>query len=433
VGLSGDIDTLTTALAAHGGRVINLPASLPVARNAARAVVAHRLGDVERKLLQLRQDLDALSGSFGLAASLSQIQRLQWFLAQVSTLPVTENFAWLTGWSSDPDGGQLRAALRKAGVHAIIEYTTPAHETQAPLVLQNPWWARPFELFARMLGTPEANEADPSRMLAVVAPLLFGYMFGDVGHGLLLCLAGVWLQRRWPVVRLLIANGLAATVFGFVFGSVFGREDLIPALWLNPMEHPLPVLLVPLGGGVVILLTGLLLNALEFRWRGELRRWLLTGAPVVVLYLSIIAGFLLPHTAIIGMLAVLWYFSGSLAVAPGGWRSTLPGATGHLLESIFQLLVNTLSFVRVGAFALAHGGLSLAFLTLAAATDSPAAGLLILILGNAVVIMLEGLVVTIQTTRLILFEFFIRFLRCTGREFQPLAAPATLADMRREL
>ena len=98
-------------------------------------------------------------------------------------------------------------------------------------------------------------------------------------------------------------------------------------------------------------------------------------------------------------------------------------AAGALLENIFQLLVNTISFVRVGAFALAHGGLSLAFITLAETTENLAASFLIMLTGNLVVILLEGLVVTIQTTRLILFEFFIRFLQCTGRIFRPLAAP----------
>jgi V/A-type H+-transporting ATPase subunit I len=85
--------------------------------------------------------------------------------------------------------------------------------------------------------------------------------------------------------------------------------------------------------------------------------------------------------------------------------------------------MNTLSFVRVGAFALAHAGLSLAFNTLAATTDQAIVGVLLLLLGNLVVIMLEGLVVTVQTTRLILFEFFIRFLQGSGRVFRPLAAP----------
>ncbi len=78
-----------------------------------------------------------------------------------------------------------------------------------------------------------------------------------------------------------------------------------------------------------------------------------------------------------------------------------------------------------GECAHAHGGRSLAFITMAEATQSPVAAVLILLLGNVVVIMLEGLVVTIQTTRLILFEFFIRFLRGSGRSQRAEHAPGT--------
>jgi V/A-type H+-transporting ATPase subunit I len=125
--------------------------------------------------------------------------------------------------------------------------------------------------------------------------------------------------------------------------------------------------------------------------------------------------------------AALWFLLGSLALhySPGSGRfwSSLAAAAGTLIESVLQLLLNTVSFVRVGAFALAHAGLSLTFAIMAAAVDSHVFGALILLLGNLIVIMLEGLVVSIQSTRLILFEFFIRFLRATGRTFRPLAAP----------
>ena len=121
--------------------------------------------------------------------------------------------------------------------------------------------------------------------------------------------------------------------------------------------------------------------------------------------------------------AALWFFLGSLALryVPGGGRfwPRLAAAAGTLVETILQLLLNTVSFVRVGAFALAHAGLSLAFTVMAATLDNHVSGPLILLLGNLIVIMLEGLVVTIQTTRLILFEFFIRFLRGTGAHFPP--------------
>jgi V/A-type H+-transporting ATPase subunit I len=98
-------------------------------------------------------------------------------------------------------------------------------------------------------------------------------------------------------------------------------------------------------------------------------------------------------------------------------------AIGELVEKTLQILINTLSFARVGAFALAHAGLSSAIVALMDAADSFVAKALVLVIGNAVVIVLEAMVVSIQTTRLVLFEFFTRFMQGTGRAFRPLPAP----------
>jgi V/A-type H+-transporting ATPase subunit I len=138
-----------------------------------------------------------------------------------------------------------------------------------------------------------------------------------------------------------------------------------------------------------------------------------------------------PETGLLAVFAAAWYLGGSLLQSPARFGSALLAAVGSLLESVLQLLINTVSFVRVGAFALAHGGLSMAFVIMADTTASPVAAFLVLLLGNLVVIILEGLVVTIQTTRLILFEFFVRFLRGTGRMFRPLAAPTADIGIRR--
>lgn len=432
VGLPADIEALAVELAAHKARAVTIPPFLHGNRIKALVQVKNRLQELNLQLRRTREQIDTLSERYQVSVALSDIARLEWFMTHVTSLPVSENFAWVTGWTDDLGGERLKKALAEAGVKAIIEFPQAPAEAKAPMVMQNPWWAQPFELFARMLGTPAVDEADPSRLLAVLAPLLFGYMFGDVGHGLVLVVVGLLYRKRWPVLHILIANGLAATIFGFVFGSVFGREDIIPALWLHPMEDPLPVLFVPLGGGVLVLLLGLVLNAVELYWRGEFRRWIQVEAAVVVLYLSMIAAFFMPRLVPVSVAAVVWFFAGSLLQGQGKWWMRLISAGGVLLESVFQLLVNTVSFVRVGAFALAHGGLSLAFITLAAATDSTTVGMLILLLGNLIVIMLEGLVVTIQTTRLILFEFFIRFLQGKGRIFRPLAAPTGTAGIRRK-
>jgi V/A-type H+-transporting ATPase subunit I len=141
------------------------------------------------------------------------------------------------------------------------------------MVLSNPSWVRGFEAFARLLGTPARDESDPSLILAVTVPLIFGFMFGDVGQGLIVLLAGVVLGARNPLLKVLVPGGLMAMAFGLLFGSVFSREDVIPALWLRPMEHSVTVLLAGLGGGVVVLLIGLLLDGIQAHWRGEAQHW----------------------------------------------------------------------------------------------------------------------------------------------------------------
>jgi V/A-type H+-transporting ATPase subunit I len=122
--------------------------------------------------------------------------------------------------------------------------------------------------------------------------------------------------------------------------------------------------------------------------------------------------------------ALTWYFIGNLLLARGNVIAMI-ASLATLVETTVQLILNTVSFVRVGAFALAHAGLSLAFNIMAESTGSVLVSMLILLLGNIIVIMLEGLVVSIQTTRLILFEFFIRFLQANGRVFKPLSGPLT--------
>jgi V/A-type H+-transporting ATPase subunit I len=432
VGIDDDLDMLSNELMACKAEVIHIPRTLKGNRPVARRQIEQQQLENDLLLQQLHRQIGALSKPHRLHETLGDIYRLEWFLNNVSSLPVSRNFAWVTGWTSDRSGHQLRNALNDSGVDAVIHYPPAPGELTAPQVMVNPWWAKPFELFASMLGTPSHNEVDPSRLLAFLVPLLFGYMFADVGQGLVLFIAGLLLQKRWPILRILVANGFSAMLFGFVFGSVFGREDIIPALWVHPVTQPLPVLMVPLFAGVLIILTGLLLNAAGAYWRGQARHWLLTDAAVLAIYVSILASLFTPYASMTAVLALAWYFGGTLLVAAGQspGRALLPAA-GELVETLLQLLVNTVSFVRVGAFALAHGGLSMAFNIMADATNSLFASFLLLVLGNLIVMALEGLVVTIQTTRLVLFEFFIRFLQGTGRAFRPLTAPAIEAGIRR--
>lgn len=424
LGTPESIEALVQLVAAVKGRVLPVPDFVRGKAGAALQQVERHLADLNRQIESLQRRIEALAESYRLHAVLGEIRRLDWFLNHIDRVPVSRNFAWITGWTSDLDGQRLAAALNAAAARALVHFPPPPASLTAPMVLKNPPWGRPFEAFVRMLGTPGAGEADPSRLLALLVPLMFGYMFADVGQGLVLAAVGLVLRRRWPVLDILVVNGLAAVLFGFVFGSFFGREDVIPALWLYPMAQPLPVLQVPLVAGVLVLLLGLGLKARQYFWQGRAKYWWRVEAPQLLLYVSVLLTLYSVWAAVAVVCAVIWYVTGCRLQHNDAGEPPMAAALAGLLENLLQLIINTLSFVRTGAFALAHSGLSLAFITLADMPESALLAVLILLFGNLLIILLEGLVVTIQTTRLILFEFFIRFLSASGRVFQPLVAPA---------
>jgi V/A-type H+-transporting ATPase subunit I len=388
--------------------------------------IADRLADIDAELERLRAALAALPPLHDLSRSLGDASRLQWVLRNVHALETEGLLCWVTGWSSDPDGRALEQALQASGARALLHFAAPPANAEAPLLLRNPPWARPFEIFSRALGMPSAGEADPSPLLAIVVPLMFGYMFGDVGQGLVLAAAGWWFRRRWPIARLLMAGGVSAAVFGCVFGSVFGSHAVLPPLWLHPLDAPLPVLLAPLVGGAVLLLLGLALSAFEASWQGRLRSWLLTDAWAVLVYLGLLAAFVEPAGLTVAAVAAVCFCIGSAVDARRATAALT--AIGELVEKTLQILINTLSFARVGAFALAHAGLASAIVALTDAADSIVVKALVLVIGNVVVLVLEGMVVSIQTTRLVLFEFFTRFLQAQGRAFLPLPPPPSVVQ-----
>lgn len=423
VGPAQNIDALQRDMILEKGRTVVLPSWLMGNRVAAMEQIKQRQLNNQTTVTQLREKLAALASQYKLEHALGDIQQLEWFITHVRDLPVLENFAWITGWTRDMEGARINKVLEKQSVRAVVHFPPQPVGVKPPMVLINPWWSRPFELFSSMLGTPARDEMDPTVLLVIMVPLIFGYMFGDVGQGLVLISAGWLLRKRWPMMRLVIGCGIASMIFGFVFGSVFAMEGVLQPWWVNPIQQPLIVLVTPLAGGVIILLLGLLLNGVQSFWRGEFRAWLQVEAAVILIYAGLIVSLYDSSLALLIAIGLVWYFIGSVFSNTAHPGKTLALALGQLLESVFQLIINTISFVRVGAFALAHAGLSLAVIIMTNALDNPVLSAIILIIGNMVILVLEGLVVSIQTTRLILFEFFIRFLKGSGRIFQPLVSP----------
>lgn len=443
IGAHADIENLNAELANLKARQIDMSAIRDaISSNAKHGDQAHLQTDMQNTIAsyieaqEQRRDqeqrlLTKLSERHQLASVQAHAEHLRWLMDHVGETVSTTYFARITGWSAVQEN-DLDAALRTTGFEYVLSMGPPPSGVSAPLLFDNPKWARPFEAFVRLLGMPARAEADPSPLVAVIAPLLFGFMFGDVGQGFVLLVAGLVLRRKWPDAAILVPGGAMAMVFGVMFGTIFAREDVIGALWLHPLLDPIPVLGVALAAGVAILLTGLALNGASAHWRNQGRKWWSAEAGLALAYVGVLFSFAQPGwgQVVVGIGAAWFLFGSAYGVATVGQATSLGviaagfgKALGELVEGLFQILINTLSFVRVGAFAIAHAGLSSALMVLADIAGPGIGFWLVMIVGNVFILALEGLVVGIQTTRLLLFEFFIRFLRAEGRPLRVLPTP----------
>lgn len=402
---------------------LQIPEWLPEDSHEQNVRIAARLAEIGTQAVQAHQALDAKKHDAAVAAALGDIDRLVWYMEHSEHLASTSRLCHVTGWTTAETAGELQQAFVDAGIHGAIRFARPPGFSRPPVYLGLPWWARPFVFIPEMMGTPDSTEVDSSKLLAVVVPLLFGYMFPDVGHGLMLALFSILLYRRWPAGRFLVPCGVSAMLFGVVFGEVFGIEGVLEPLWISPLEHPLEILFTPLLLGVALILIGLVFGGIEALWRGEARAWLLRDAAVMVMYAAAIVAVFVPAALWVALLALAWFVAGQLLGVASGRLANLGRNLALLLESSFELALNTLSFLRVGAFALAHAGLSAAIVGLLAGITNDVLHLLLMAAGHVFIVVIEGLVVFVQTTRLVLFEFFTQFLRAEGRLFRPMVEP----------
>jgi len=408
----------------HGCIQFALPHWLGGEAGMQRSNVVARLGAAATRVKRLEDALRQLRQDTEIAQARANVQTLQWFVDHAPGLLARHELCHITGWCTCRDSGCLPEAMQRAGIDAIVRFPDPPEQSSPPVALLDSWWALPFRPFLGLWGVPGRADVDPSGLLPLIVPLLFGYMFPDVGHGMVLALAAWLVRQRWPQVRFLVACGLSAMAFGFVFGELMGLEHVMEPLWIHPMQAPIEVLAVPMVFGVLLMLLGMLFSGIEAHWRGELASWLRVDAAVIVLYLSLLALRWWPPAAWVAATALLHYTVGALSLAEEGRRgAALARAVGDLLLSLFELIMNTLSFARVGAFALAHAALSTAVLVLAQGLPYTWLSVLAIVLGSLFSIVMEGLLVYVQTTRLVLFEFFIRFLHSEGRLFRGTRAP----------
>jgi len=371
---------------------------------------------------------------------------------------VTEKTCLFAGWTPSDQTAALSAAIdRLTDGRAVIEAVDAgavqgeAPEVDVPVLMRLPSVLRPFALLVDLYGVPSYRMVNPTVFVAVTFLFMFGMMFGDVGHGLVLAAGGGVLMRRAPHLadagRLTMYCGASSMAFGFLYGSVFGVETWLPALWVRPLEGIDTLFAVAVGFGVVMLSVGLLLNiANAARSKRLLHEFFDESGPLVAVAYWAAVGFAVrylfasgppPHAglAVVFVAAPLTGFllAGPILRLVGARDRAFPeGAVTYfaerlvgVMEILMGYLANTVSFIRVAAFGLAHAGLFVAVFSIAETVGRTPGGplwsALTLVAGNVVIIVLEGLVVTIQALRLEYYEFFGKFFKSTGSKFDPVA------------
>ncbi len=365
-----------------------------------------------------------------------------------------EDYYLLCGWMSEKDTERfIRATQEDENINIIVEDEKEETFGTPPTKMKNFRFFKPFEMFIRMYGLPAHNEIDPTMFVALTYTFIFGAMFGDVGQGLCLFLGGgfLYLWKRMNLAGIISVAGIFSTFFGFMYGSVFGFEGtIIEPRWLSPMSAmmKLPmvgqlntVFIVAVAFGMGLILLAMVFQVINAWKRGDLENMLFSPNGIagivfygclvltIVLYMS---GHKLPGTALLvlflGVPVVLFLCREPLGELVEGKKVSIEGGKGmFLMQGIFELIEtmlsyfsNTLSFVRVGAFAVSHAAMMEVVLMLGGITEGVGTpNWVVIILGNIFVCGMEGLIVGIQVLRLEYYEMFSRFYSGSGREFVP--------------
>ena len=398
----------------------------------------------------LEQYQDRLNAVYASCRQKAAILEGYQYIAQIDSQEV------LAGFVEQDRLSAYEQSFRDLPVQFTVKDPQEVPQHACPTKLHNSWFARPFELFVEMYSLPKYGGFDPTLFFAVTYSLLFGIMFGDMGQGLVLMAIGFLFEKKSRLFGIIGRAGIFSTVFGFLFGSFFGYEDL-----LNPIHQHLfhvrdklfdvmdssntmALLMGAMLVGSFLIMASQMLNIICHARRKEWDGMLFgpNGIAGLVFYAYVLACaaqelstgsaalLSLPGILLCIVLPIFCFLFqeplGSLVmhrtVRPqNGWGGYITQSIFEVLENLLSFVTNSMSYLRVGGFVLSHAGMMLVVMTLMDMIGG-AGSWVVLVFGNAFVMVLEGLVVGIQALRLEYYEMFSRYYQGGGRAFVPTAA-----------
>ena len=362
----------------------------------------------------------------------------------------------LVGWIPADQEKQFTQGLDKING---IEYTLSDGKDEIkhspPVILKNPRFAKRYEYYVKMFGLPSYNEIDPTMLVAITYTIFFGIMFGDFGQGIVLSIVGylMWKLKKMDIGKILIPCGISSAIFGFIYGSYFGFEEAFNPIYKavfgldeKPVDVMAPatsnlIVYASVGVGAVIIMIVMLLNIYSSLKRRDYESGIFgpNGIAGFVFYTSLVVGLvcqmvlgiqLMNIVYVIGLIIIpliLIFLREPLGRLVSGNKNWQPQKWGEycvqnffeLFETCLSYVTNTMSFLRIGAYVLVHAGMMLVVFTLANMSGGFMYYIVVL-LGNAIVMALEALLVAIQVLRLEYYELFSRFYVGQGRAFEPV-------------
>ena len=412
---------------------------------------------LEKQVDEAQRNLDDYldDNSEQITRYLSKLEELYLYSGIRSKAMQYHNSFIIVGWVPAENKKQIKKRLKKIrSVELDFADAKEEIDKRPPVKLKNCFLAKPFEFYTDMYGVPNYNEIDPTLFIAITYTIIFGIMFADIGQGICLSVVGMlmWKLKGMKIGRILTPCGISSVVFGTIFGSLFGFEHVLDPLYfaMGFKEKPIEVmtsksiiviLLAAVAIGVLLVITAMCLNVYSSIKQGHIGRALFSanGVAGIVFYSALVFGMVaelmfnlhiltLPYILGLIVLPFLLIFfeeplDGLIAKSPDWKPESWAGfIMEHIIESIMVLLeyvTNTVSFLRVGAFVLVHAGMMMVVFVLAD-TAGPVAYWPIVVFGNAFVMVLEALLVSIQVLRLEYYEMFSRFYSGEGRAFEPV-------------
>lgn len=369
-------------------------------------------------------------------------------------IAVTKDFFYLCGWVPESFVHKFEGNLENTSKSTLL-IKKDAKEInndniKPPTKLHNNAFVRPFEAMVNMYGTPTYGELDPTNFLGISYMIMFGAMFGDVGQGLVFLVAGLFLKyknKRTNLGGILSRLGVSSMIFGTLYGSVFGFESIIPALLVRPMEDIQDVLLTAIAFGCGLLIIGFIYSLINHINRKDFENGMFSkeGLAGLLFYLSLLIFTVTKITKTASLPSSVWIVIFVLLLLVMLLKQPLAnlilnkrplfsdnkkdyfieGSFG-VLETLLSMFSNTMSFIRVGAFALNHVGLFIAFASLAKMMKGNVSSTIIYLIGNLIIIGLEGLIVFIQGLRLQYYELFSKYYEGAGIAFEGIGISSAL-------